>query len=253
MTIAIAEALCALPNGSTSEIMVEVARNFISWRDSPENNRAPGLTCMSSVARLARGVPWDEAGSPNSKGCGAVMRVAPIGFLYQHRPEKLRGLATATALSTHAHPTALASACAAAYLIKLALDEVPLDSWIERTVDFVGKGSREISAKLRQVEAVLSLSSEETAMDQLGHGWVAEEAVALALYCVMRNPDSWLECVRRGANSPGDSDSIASIAGGIQAARLGLSAIPQNWQIAIERHQYLLNLSARLAKAKLQL
>src|SRR5712691_8289175 len=52
---------------------------FVAWSNSPENNRAPGMTCMRACAGLERNLPWYEATVSRSKGCGANMRVAPVG------------------------------------------------------------------------------------------------------------------------------------------------------------------------------
>jgi ADP-ribosylglycohydrolase len=76
---------------------------------------------------------------------------------------------------------------------------------------------------------------------------VGEEAVALAVYCVLRYPDDYTACVRRAANIDGDSDSVACIAGGIMGARLGLEAIPTAWRARCENAAYLDNLAGRLA------
>lgn len=87
-------------------------------------------------------------------------------------------------------------------------------------------------------------------MRHIGEGWFGDEAVALALYCVIRYPGDYIGCVRRGANLTGDSDSVASIAGGISAAYLGLTAIPAAWQERVEGRDELLDLGERLASAR---
>ena len=78
-----------------------------------------------------------------------------------------------------------------------------------------------------RVGHVLGWGDEVAALRHIGEGWIGEEAVALALYCILRYPDSYVDCVRRGANTDGDSDSIACIAGGIMGARLGLGSHPR--------------------------
>ena len=79
---------------------------------------------------------------------------------------------------------------------------------------------------------------------------MAEEAVALALFCVIRYPDDYANCVRRGANLAGDSDSVACIAGGIQGARLGLEAIPAAWRARCVDAEYIRGLATRMAEAR---
>ena len=100
------------------------------------------------------------------------------------------------------------------------------------------------------VEECLEYGSEEMALKALGEGWVGEEAVALALYCFLRYPDDYAKTVRRGANTNGDSDAIACIAGGIGSTRLGVDAIPVHWRRNIEEAEHLDDLEARVAVKK---
>ena len=79
---------------------------------------------------------------------------------------------------------------------------------------------------------------------------VGEEAVALALYCFLKYPDDYKKVVIRGANTNGDSDSIACIGGSISGAYLGIGAIPDQWVKEIEKSEYLNDLATRLAEKK---
>ena len=246
MAITIAEALIKAGYRDVDAIMDAVRDEFIKWRHSPENNRAPGNACLQGVRNLERGIHWAESGVADSKGCGSAMRVAPIGYLYQHDPEKLREVARATALCTHGHPTAVAASVGAAYLVKLALDGVEPDSMIPELLQFTKDISEEFEQKVSMVMECLEYRSEEEALKALGEGWVGEEAVALALYCFLRYPNDYAKTVVRGANTNGDSDSIACVAGGISGARLGIDAIPVDWCRRIEKSRYLNNLAVLL-------
>jgi len=145
-----------------------------------------------------------KSGIANSKGCGSAMRVAPIGYLYQHNPEKLKEVAHATGICTHGHPAADAACVGAAYLVKLALDGVSADKMIARLFTFTTGISAEFDHAISKVQKCLGWRDEEKALAYLGEGWVGEEAVALALYCFLRNPDSYEKVVIRGANTNGD-------------------------------------------------
>ncbi|MGB1217524.1 MAG: ADP-ribosylglycohydrolase family protein, partial [Saprospiraceae bacterium] len=70
---------------------------------------------------------------------------------------------------------------------------------------------------------------------QTGEGWIAEEAFATALLCFLLYPNNAVDCLRRAANTSGDSDSIACIAGAMSGAYLGIDAFPKDW---IERIEY---------------
>jgi ADP-ribosylglycohydrolase len=247
MTTALTEGLLeAGLNAPIDDQIAAIGRRFVEWKHSPANNRAPGNTVMSSLRRYESGTSWRESGDAGSKGCGSAMRVATIGFFYQHGEVRLREVAEASGVITHRHPAAIAASIAGAYLVKLALDGVPTGEYVQRMLAFCGGVSQEFDTAIRRTEHVLSWDDEEAAMKHIGEGWIGEEAIALALYCVLRHPDDYAACVRRGANSDGDSDSIACIAGGIMGARLGLGAIPAAWIERCENRDYLMDLGRRM-------
>ncbi|MCU0499276.1 MAG: ADP-ribosylglycohydrolase family protein [Anaerolineae bacterium] len=248
MTVALAKGILAAGvHAPIDSIMEAIGAQFITWSHSPENNRAPGNTCMAGVRNYENGLPWHESGLIHSKGCGSAMRTAPIGWFYREDDHRLKEIAIASSVITHRHPAAIAASVAAAYLVKLALSAVPVDQYIQRTLEFTDGISDEFHLALLKVGHVLGWGNEEAALDHLGEGWVGDEAVALALYCILRYPDDYLACVRRAANTNGDSDSIACIAGGIMGARLGLEAIPLAWRQRCEHHDSLLALGMRMS------
>jgi len=250
MSIAVAEALIKTGDQDLETIMEAVKDECIKWRHSPENNRAPGNACLAGVSAMERGVHWTESGVADSKGCGSAMRVAPIGYFYQHDPEKLKQVARASGICTHGHRTAVAASIGAAYLVKLALDGIEPDRMIPETLSFTAGISREFDTALSKVSECLDWPNEEDALKHLGEGWIGEEAVALALYCFLKYPGDYTKTVLRGANTNGDSDSVACIAGGISGAYLGIDAIPDKWINNIEKMQYLHSLADRLYRKK---
>jgi hypothetical protein len=67
----------------------------------------------------------------------------------------------------------------------------------------------------------------------LGQGWVAEEALAIGLYCALA-ADDFAHGVRLAVNHGGDSDSTGAIAGNLLGAASGPDAIPGEWLAALE-------------------
>lgn len=250
MTVALAEGL--LDAGIDADLdtqMNAVGKRFVAWSHSEDNNRAPGSACMTGVRHFEQGIPWHDSGVAHSKGCGSAMRVAPIACLYQHDERRLRAVAEASGLITHGHSAAVAASIAAAYAVKLALDGVPVPEYLPRIMTFVAGISDEFDQAIYHIGHAGAWVDEEAALHHIGEGWVGEEAVALALYCVIRYPNDYVGCMRRAANTNGDSDSIACIAGGIMGARLGLGAIPQDWRDRCENREYLTDLAGRMACA----
>lgn len=249
MTLALAEALVASGDQDLEAIMAAVAKEFVAWLHSPESDRAPGASCLYGAQRLAAGVPWRESGKPDSKGCGAAMRVAPIGYLYRDDLPKLRQVAAATALCTHNHPAAVLGATAAAFLVKLALDGRPPEEFLPALKAEAQAQVPDFDLALQRLEQALQMPAPEAALHHIGQGWVAEEAVLAALYCFLQNPGDYLATIRMAANTSGDSDSLACIAGGLSGAYLGMAALPPGWVARIEKSAYLADLARRLAAA----
>ncbi len=246
MTVALAEGLLAAGLDADLDAQMQaVGSQFVDWMHNAPS-RAPGNTCLSGVANFEQGMPWRESGVADSKGCGSAMRVAPVGYLYQHDPERLVEVARASGLITHGHPAAVAASIAAAYLVKLALDGEHPDTYLRQVLEVTDGMSEDFDAAMYRVGQA-HFASEEQCLRHIGEGWTGEEAVGLALWCVVKYPDDYAAAVRRAANITGDSDSVASIAGGISAARLGLDAIPGAWRNRCENHHQLVRMAERMA------
>jgi ADP-ribosylglycohydrolase len=250
MTLAVAEALIEAGHQDLETFMATVCREFVAWLNSPENTRAPGKTCLEGCRQLEAGVPWRQSGKAGSKGCGAVMRVAPIGYFYQHDVSRLKEAAAATAISTHNHPTALVAAQAAAFLVKLALDQILPGFFLPRLKEEFQGQDQDFDQALGRLEHALRLIDLPVALAHIGPGWVADEAVLAGLYCFLMFPYDFRSAIRLAANTDGDSDSIACIAGSISGAYRGLSGLPQDWVKRLEKSAYLEDVGQRLAQTR---
>lgn len=204
------------------------------------NRRAPGMTCLGALENIANGFTVEN----NSKGCGGVMRVAPIGIfnaahhhIYDyHDTAHLAGWA---AEISHKH---IASTFASALLATTVMNCIEDETVDRMELLFIVTGGL---AMLRQyfpdydeewqkfdklIRRALELGksdiAEEDAIRELGEGWVGDEAIAIAIFSVMCHIDSFEDCIRCAVNHDGDSDSTGAIAGNIIGAILGYSAIP---------------------------
>jgi ADP-ribosylglycohydrolase len=258
MSAAVAEALVEAGEQDLDTLMAAVSHNFIAWKNNPITaTRAPGATCIRGVNALELGAPWREAGVKDSKGCGACMRVAPIGYFYQHDLEKLMQTARAQGWLTHRHPASDAACLGAAQLVKLALDRVAPRDFPDRIRSATEGVSKEFDSILERLEHVRDWTDEEAALNYIGPtrggGWIAEEAVGMALYCVLRRPNDYRAAITLAANISGDSDTVACLTGGVLGARLGISAIPADWIERLENRDYLSGLAGRLAEKRTQI
>jgi ADP-ribosylglycohydrolase len=71
-------------------------------------------------------------------------------------------------------------------------------------------------------------------VESLGAGWVAEEALAIAVYCALAHPGDLRAALVLAANHSGDSDSTAAICGNLLGAALGEEALPEDWLRELE-------------------
>jgi ADP-ribosylglycohydrolase len=266
MSICVARALVEAGHAPLDELMQVMAREFLAWSRSSENNRAPGMACMTGCSRLAQGEPWRMAGVAGSKGCGAAMRAAPVGLYFHADEDALVRVATAQSAPTHRHPTGYASSVAAAAAVAWACRGGEIGGLLDFTEACVrrvtpellgemgcdpshaGYGGREMLAALQGVRDTQGQEADDVC-SLLGGAWIGEEAVATALWCVLRAGGDFREAVLRGANSSGDSDSIACIAGGVAGAMVGHQGIPADWSAAVEHSARLDALACALHEA----
>jgi len=222
--------------------------------------RAPGGTCMSGLHALARNGPpepqlFHRPGPINatSKGCGTVMRSAPFGLAGTYI---LSGRAS---LMTHGHPTATWSAVALAQMISGLVLGQSLSEAVNATRAYLAdqESAHELTAVLDQAVTLAQADASSPAVvEALGGGWVAEEALAIAVYAVLatsRQATSPAEHVRAAlvtsVNHSGDSDSTGAITGNVIGAFYGFAGVPADLAGAVEHHDVITRVAAEFAAA----
>lgn len=276
MTLALARGIrTAMQRGPLTPLRLArpVRDEFVDWYHSPENNRAPGNTCLRACMLLDGDRPWQDASQIGSKGCGANMRVAPLGLVPGLNEEQRAGAAQLQAALTHGHPTGLAASdltARAVWLLAQGVDPAGLvgrlrsyayenrDTYHERWLGdlwtrsqdpsarhFVRRGWDECLAVLERLDSVQRTADPELdPCTYTGDGWIAEEALATGLLCFLLFPGDPLTALRRAACTRGDSDSIAALAGAFAGAHLGADAWPTEWTDRVEHRDELRELGA---------
>jgi ADP-ribosylglycohydrolase len=202
--------------------------------------RAPGTTCLGAL-RAAEGLGAPAVARNDSKGCGGVMRVAPVGLLAEMIGDDATvfALARDAAALTHGHPAGSLSAGHLAVTIAALLRNETL----VRALDIAGAelrrhGHHETVA--RAVDGARDLAARgrpsPELIEGLGGGWVAEEALAIAVCCALTATD-FRDGVLRAVNHSGDSDSTGSLAGNLLGASLGIEQVPVTWLNHLELRQ----------------
>jgi ADP-ribosylglycohydrolase len=207
------------------------------------SRRAPGTTCLSAL-HSNRGKVTRAAN--DSKGCGGVMRIAPVGMYFAHALIRERNhdrlipsiFATGSDLAaiTHGHPSGCLSAGVLAVIVGLVLAGSPLKEAIDAAKKELRshKSPQETLAAIERAEALAQAHPRErSALRVMGKGFVAEEALAIGLYCALSARD-FEDGIILAVNHSGDSDSTGSIAGNLLGAAAGVGAIPDRWLANLE-------------------
>ena len=247
--------------------------------------RAPGTTCLEACRAGAEGTP--EHPVNHSKGCGGVMRVAPVGLYFscgprvraesgadraiwerserachEVHPEEERAsavghrlvpqpsasvmvqrLGAEVAALTHGHELGWLSAGMLAHIVsRLAHDPAStvreaVEDAVE-TLPFAYPRTRHVPGLLALVRRAMTLAasgrSDLDAIHELGEGWVAEETLAIAVFCALRYADDIAGALVAAVNHGGDSDSTGAVAGNIVGAHVGLAGIPSAFTERLE-------------------
>jgi ADP-ribosyl-[dinitrogen reductase] hydrolase len=205
--------------------------------------RAPGRTCLSALRGDRRGTIAQPLNA--SKGCGGVMRVAPVGLAHA-RPF---AFAVEAAALTHGHPSGYLSAGALAAMIAALVAGHSLEEAVDRAGRELSScdGHEETTAALQKAVALARSGAPPSAeaVESLGQGWVGDEALAIAVYCSLTAADL-ADGVTRAVNHGGDSDSTGAITGNLLGAALGAQAIPRAWRDALEGAELMTRVAADL-------
>ena len=219
-----------LPEGERRSPLLKVPELF--------STRAPGNTCLSALEQGGYGTPEKPANT--SKGCGGVMRAAPVGLYFCDKgmtAEEIARIGAEAAAITHGHILGWMPAAALAQIIHEIIqnDDCVYDAVMKTlyTQDEMWPASEEKDYLIELIQKAVDLASADgndlAAIHRLGEGWVAEETLAIAVYCALKYPDDFDRAIIASVNHKGDSDSTGAVTGNILGTKLGLAGIPEKY------------------------
>ena len=274
------------PKYALCEAYLEWYYTQVEWKSSrhkdcwigelPElnNRRAPGQTCITALQDILRGKdPYN-----NSKGCGGIMRIAPValyGAVWRDTPEgePLEGrisnikdvdmLAADAAEITHQHPLGwLSSALEAHVIYRIMQKDCPavddFKAYLSEGYNILlslypneGAGITQLRALTdKALGLVGSSASDVDNIEAIGEGWVAEETLAIAVYCAVKYFDNFEKAIIASVNHKGDSDSTGAVTGNILGAVVGYDAIPEFFKTDLELHDVILHVADDLWRGR---
>lgn len=216
-------------------------------------SRAPGNTCLSSIAQGANGTI--EKPINQSKGCGGVMRVAPIGLYFdgtKYSKKEIDLIGAEAAAITHGHELGYIPAAALVHIIQLVAhnSDITLLAAVQESMTAMKEcfpAAKYLDVLLDLMKKAIDLASKDVddveAIRELGEGWVAEETLAIAIYCSLKYSNSFEKAIIAAVNHCGDSDSTGAVTGNIMGAYLGLHGIPKKYTEHLELKEIILEIA----------
>jgi ADP-ribosylglycohydrolase len=228
-----------------------VYHGYLDWlktQNDAAQRRSPGNTCLTALRSGRKGTINEKIN--DSKGCGGVMRAAPVGLAFGPGDAFKRGAEFAAI--THGHPSGYLPAGFLAEIIAGILEgKSPTEAIGKSTIELKKYGGyQETLEKVKQaVELVGKEESIPNTIKMIGEGWVGEEALGISLYCALKYSGNWVKGTLAAVNHSGDSDSTGSITGAILGTLLGVEAIPERWVQDVENSDRIQEIATNMYRA----
>lgn len=216
--------------------------------------RAPGNTCLTALKDTRYGTIDEPINQ--SKGCGGVMRVAPIGLYFDGKHyaiDKIDRIGAEVAALTHGHPLGYIPAAALVHIIHMIAhnEEISLLDAVKdmkRVIEQIFLKDEYLQYFLQLIDKAIAFSKQKNiddldAIRWLGEGWVAEETLAIAIYCSLKYSNDFDKALIVSVNHSGDSDSTGAVTGNILGAYLGLKGIPEKYLHNLELKEVILEIA----------
>ncbi|MFI8105778.1 ADP-ribosylglycohydrolase family protein [Streptomyces sp. NPDC086023] len=226
----------------------EVRQDRLATDFAAEYARDPGRKYGPSMhgvlERFGRGEDWRtvttaQFGGQGSHGNGAAMRVAPLGAWFRDDLAAAAEQARLSALTTHAHPEAVAGAVAVS--VAAALAAAGADHAVVARAEFLREVAShvpesDVRSRLVVAAGFPGRTSVRHAASVLGSGTLlsAQDTVPFALWAAAGSPDDLAAALWLTVGGWGDRDTTCAIAGGVVAARTGTGGVPASWLRARE-------------------
>lgn len=227
--------------------------------------RAPGSTCLSALTQQQGQPPLESYISHpqnHSKGCGGVMRVAPLGVSrYTAVPiEALDREGAELAAITHGHSLGYMPAAVLTHILHRIVYPEQAQTLLQivrearDTVRALFASDKHLDELTARIDLAIRLADNDEPdlanIHRLGEGWVAEETLAIAIYCALRHADDFSAGIISAVNHCGDSDSTGAVTGNILGALLGYDAIDKVWTRDLELRDVILELADDLDRRR---
>jgi len=174
----------------------------------------------------------------NAATCGCVMRVAPIGMYFADDAEMAFRIGRESAALTHGHETATLSAGYFAALVSYLMQGKDLMDAVEASLALLDgtPGGAAVSAGIERAVALARKKklAVRAAIETIGEGFVAPEAVAIATCIALRFEHDFEGAINAAMDFDGNTDTIAPLCGNLVGSIVGILEIPPKWVLELE-------------------
>lgn len=225
------------------------AKNYDGWLvkvGGLHAYRDPGVTCITSLGKGMMGTMFKPIN--DSKGCGTVMRVAPIGLM--EKEEHVFELGCMNGAMTHGHPEGYLAAGAMALLIYHLIEGSTLEGAVDKVIARLAEieqGRSCVALLSKAIELAQKGNPSAEQVSQLGGGFIADEALAIGVYAAISYANDFEKAISLAINHDGDSDTTGAITGNILGAYLGVEGIPELLIEQVELSKEILQIAKDLA------
>lgn len=218
----------------------DVIKRLVDWYHSQKKRsewRFPGNTLIKSCRKLAAGTPWNQSGHL-SAGINASCRTIPYALAYYKSPVLLKDSIEKSSRLTHTDNRVVGVALGLATVISMGLEgsEFAPDHILNRVIEKSQTFAPEMTKKMQSLKDALRMEP-AAAIGILGNGGYCLESFSTALYWFFKCNGKFEDLIIGAANSGGDCDAIAAMAGAMFGAWHGLGSIPERWLNQLEDMQ----------------
>lgn len=251
LTFCLAESLCYGLNYN------DIAKKFCSWLNdgywTPHGQIFDiGKTTLKAIKRMESGVDPLFAGSTGEldNGNGALMRILPIAFYLKNRNlnDQFKVTHSVSDLTHRTRRSEIACGMYIQFAINL-LNGYDLQSSYNKMKNVTNQyySKSEYERELYHFDRILKSDIYKIPENEIySDGYVVHTPEA-SLWCVLNNK-SYSDTVLSAVNLGGDTDTTASVAGGLAGIYYGFKAIPSKWIDRVARKEDILNLAERFYK-----
>ncbi|NPA54318.1 MAG: hypothetical protein GXO21_06590 [Aquificae bacterium] len=233
----------------------DILRRYIEWSEREELHNYVDPYFLVAIEALKEGREIERGGYSIEGALPAI----PVGMYHYKNPALAVEGSKAVVMLTHRNEIVLDAASVIAVSISECIqsrfylsEEYPY--FIELLKTFVQK--EETKEFLDKVKTLLDRdASYEEAIDELGNGSFALEALSLSLFIFLKTPEDSESAIIHAVNSygnyGGDTDSIGLLTGAFAGAYNGEESIPALWKTRLKDYKEIIKLADKLYKVAL--